>query len=425
MQESNSPAEVRSQEPASCQSNLRVAIVHYWFTNFGGGDRVVEELAELFPQADLFTLFMDPDQLPPKLRSRPVRCSCLQKVPGILRHYPKLLPIFPVILEQFQLDDYDLIISSESGPAKGVLTRAGSYHICYCETPMRYLWDMYHLYRKPGQRNTLSAVLLALGAHYLRLWDLATAARVDCFVANSFNVAARIQKHYRRDATVIYPPVAVASGYIADQVEDYYLVVSRLVDYKRVDLAIEACNRLKRPLRVVGDGVEYKRLRRLAGPTVSFLGFLPDEELHRQYAHCRALLFPGEEDFGIVPVEAQSFGRPVIAYGRGGALETIDGVFPGQPIDGRTGTGIFFPEQSVESLVHAMQWFEAAEACFSPSFIQSRTKRFGRERFQRAMRALISEKLAAFRAQPRLAAGPDTDRMPADPPQAERTKSAV
>jgi glycosyltransferase involved in cell wall biosynthesis len=376
---------------------LRVALVHYWFVRRRGGERVVETLAEMFPQADIFTLVLDRKALPPSLRSRKITTSFLQKIPGMARHYKKFLPLFPLALEQFNLDEYDLVISSESGPAKGVLTRPHTCHICYCHTPMRYVWDMYHEYRAEKGMGIVARSVFSLAAHYMRIWDFAAAARVDHFVANSQNVAARIFKHYRRKATVIHPPVAVSAGHISPVVEDYYLVVSSLVNYKRVDLAIEACNRLQRPLRIIGDGAEYARLRGLAGRTVKFLGHLPDQEVRENYAHCRGLLFPGEEDFGIVPVEAQSFGRPVIAFGRGGALETVIGGLPTSPFAPEFSTGVFFAEQSAESLADAIRFFESIEAHFSPAFIRRNAERFDVSRFKSEMLTFISLKMLQFK----------------------------
>jgi len=386
----------RDDELPDVLCKLRVAIVHYWFVKFRGGERVVETLAEMFPQADIFTLVLDPKTLPPSLRSRKFTTSFLQKVPGIRCHYKKFLLLFPLALEQFNLDEYDLVISSESGPAKGVLTRPHTCHICYCHTPMRYVWDMYHQYRAGKGMGLVSRSIFGLTAHYMRLWDFSAAARVDHFVANSRNVSARIFKHYRRLATVINPPVMVSAGYISSKVEDYYLVVSQLVDYKRVDLAIEACNRLRRPLRIIGEGEEYARLRDLAGPTVEFLGHLPDQEVRENYARCRALLFPGEEDFGIVPVEAQSFGRPVIAFGQGGALETVVGGFPSDSFTPESSTGVFFAEQSAESLADAIRFFESNETRFSPAFIRHQAERFDASRFKADMRAFINAKMLEF-----------------------------
>ena len=387
----------RQGELPDLLSSLRVAIIHYWWVKFRGGERVVEALAGMFPQADIFTLLLDPEALPPWLRARKITTSFLQSIPGIKSHYRKFLPLFPLALEQFDLKDYDLVISSESGAAKGVLTRPHTCHICYCHTPMRYIWDMYSQYRGGEGMGPFSRLVFSLSAHYLRLWDYAAAARVDYFVANSENVADRIFKHYRRRATVINPPVAVSAGFISSQVEDYYLVVGQLVDYKRVDLAIEACNRLGRPLRIIGEGEEYPRLRRLAGPTVEFLGHVPDQEVRENYARCRALLFPGEEDFGIVPVEAQSFGRPVIAFGRGGALETVVGSFPKDPCLPETSTGVFFGEQSAHSLAESIRFFESNESRFSPAFIRGRAGRFDESRFKNQLGAFISDKVLEFR----------------------------
>lgn len=390
----------RDQEPHPSPpqpfTSLRVAIVHYWLVAQRGGERVLEALLEVFPQADLFTLVFDRAALPASLRSRKITPSFLQRLPGATRHYRKFLPLFPLAIEQLRLGGYDLVISSESGPAKGVITSQNTCHICYCHSPMRYLWDMYHDYRDQGQMNPFARAFFSLSAHYVRMWDLASASRVDYFVANSANVAARIRKHYRRESGVIHPPVNVAAGYLADRIEDYYLVVSQLVRYKRVDLAIAACNRLKRRLRIIGDGEELSRLRRMAGPTVEFLGFLPDETLREHYARCRALLFPGEEDFGIVPVEAQSYGRPVIVYGRGGALETVQGFFPGESTLPEQPTGIFFAHQTVDSMIEAMLLFEAEEGRFSPSCIRARVQGFSTPRFKREMEAFVSAKLSEF-----------------------------
>jgi len=379
-------------------NELRVALVHYWLVNRRGGERVLEALAEMFPQADIFTLVCDPQTLSPGLRSHKIITSFLDKIPLVRRHRRKLLPFFPLAVEQFRLRDYDLVISSESGPAKGVITSSHTCHICYCHSPMRYLWDMYHQYREGRGVGPLSRLVFDLSAHYVRLWDVATASRVDHFVANSENVARRIRKHYRRESRVIYPPVDVSAGYLADSLGDYYLVASPLVDYKRVDLAIQAANRLKRPLRVIGDGEEAKRLRRLAGPTVTILGYVSDQVLRENYAHARALLYPGEEDFGMVPVEAQSFGRPVIAYARGGALESVNGLLPGETLDPQSTTGVFFAEQSVDGLVEAMERFESMESRFSPARIQGHAQSFGVPRFEAEIRAFIEEALAEFRS---------------------------
>jgi glycosyltransferase involved in cell wall biosynthesis len=386
-----------AQESASLRK-ARIAIVHYWFVNRRGGERVVETMADMFPHADLFSLLVDPEKLSPSLRGRSIKTSFLQNLPASKRWHRHLLPLYPLALEQFDLSGYDLVLSSESGPAKGVLTDTRTCHVCYCHSPMRYLWDFYHRYRNGKSFGGLSRPVFTLAAHYLRLWDASSANRVDHFVANSRNVAARIRKHYRRDSAVIYPPVSVHSGYLATNLEDYYLAVSELVDYKRVNLAIAACNRLGRRLHIVGDGEQYARLRKLAGPTIIFCGALSDKDLREQYAHCRALLFPGEEDFGIVPVEALSFGRPVIAFGRGGVTETVKGFYPGSPAPVEASSGVLFREQSPESLTEAILAFENAEERFLPFFIKQQAERFDESYFRESLGQFLVERLTEFQS---------------------------
>lgn len=378
--------------------DLRVAIIHYWFVGLGGGERVVDALAEMFPQADIFTLLLNPSSLSPTLRSRKITSSFLQRVPGAKRYYQKLLPLFPLAIENLPVDDYDLVISSESGPAKGVLTRPGVCHICYCHTPMRYVWDMYRSYQTGVPGGKLGRALYSIIAHYVRQWDYATSARVDYFVANSRNVAARIRKYYRREAEVIHPPVEMDSYSLSVDRghQDFYLVVSRLVPYKRIDLAIAACNELRRPLVVIGDGEARAALQRMAGPSVRFLGFQPDEVVREHYQRCRALLFPGEEDMGLTPIEAQASGRPVIAFGRGGALETVQGFFSGDATCVESYTGVFFKEQSANSLLEAIRTFESVESRFCPTYIRSQVERFDTSRFRTEMGAFIARKWADF-----------------------------
>lgn len=379
--------------------NARVAIVHYWFVSHRGGERVVEAMADMFPNADLFSLVVDRETLSESLRSRPIKTSFLQQFPGSRRWHRRMLPLYPLALEQFDLSSYDLVLSSESGPAKGVLTSANTCHVCYCHSPMRYLWDFYHRYKNAATLGVWTRPLFTLASHYLRLWDTASADRVDYFVANSHNVAARVRKHYRRECSVVYPPVNIKAGYLTEEIEDYYLAVGQMVDYKRMDLAIMACNLLGRKLRIVGQGDEYGRLRRLAGPTIQFCGPLSDSELHEQYAHCRALLFPGEEDFGIVPVEALSFGRPVIAYGRGGVTETVKGWNSRSLGVPENSSGVFFSEQSVESLVQAIHTFEKIEQRLRPSFIRQQSEQFSPGHFQNEFREVLEQKWRQFHQQ--------------------------
>ena len=377
-------------------SGLRVALVHYWYVRRRGGERVLEVLANMYPQADIFTLLYDPAALPDSIKSHKIAASFLQKLPKVKQYYRMLLPFYPVALEQLHLDGYDLVISQESGPAKGVITRARTCHVCYCHTPMRYLWDMYHDYLSTAPFGPLGRGFYSLASHYVRLWDYASAARVDHFVASSQNGARRIRKYYGRGSDVIYPPVDLDSFSVSDAHDDFYLVVSPLVAYKRIDLAVETCNALGRRLLVIGDGPQKAALLKMAGPTVIFLGFQPDEVVREHYRRCRAFLFPGEEDIGLTPIEAQASGRPVIAYGRGGALETVNAFFPGQPVFTESRTGVFFEEQSVESLAETMLAFEAVEDGFSPIAIRNHALQFAEGHFRERFASFVDCKWKEF-----------------------------
>jgi glycosyltransferase involved in cell wall biosynthesis len=362
---------------------VRVAIVHYWLLNMRGGERVVEALCELYPEADLYTHVVKPEALSEPLRQRRIRTTFVGRLPGATRHYKKYLPLMPLALEQLDLRGYDLVISSECGPAKGVLTTADTLHVCYCHSPMRYVWDMYWDYLQEVPWLLRPAARMAL--HHMRRWDLASAFRVDHFFANSAFVAARIRKHYRREAEVIHPPVDTGAFGPAGTRDDYYLVLGQLVRYKRADLAVEAFNRMGKPLVVIGGGEQYEEMRRLAGPTVRVMGPQPLAVIREHYARCRALIFPGEEDFGIVPVEAMASGRPVIAYGRGGALETV--------VEGRT--GLFFKDQTAEALIGAVERFEAAEDSFDARQIMRHARAFDRTVFKEKFAARVEQLLAA------------------------------
>ena len=346
-----------------------------------GGEKVVEALCDLFPQADIFTLVLDESALSDKLRRHTITPSFLQRVPGARRRYQSLLPLMPFALESFDLSAYDLVVSSESGPAKGVIPRSDALHVCYCHSPMRYVWDHYHLYRARAGR--VARLAMPLVAPALRQWDVTTAARVDRFVANSTHVANRIERYYRRRATVIHPPVAVEDFAPVARPDDFFLCAGQLVGYKRVDLAVRAFTAMGRRLVVIGAGEEEARLRRIAGPSVSILGHQPFDVLRDHLARARALVFPGEEDFGIVPVEAMASGRPVIAFGRGGACETV---VPGV-------TGILFPEQSVEALIEAVRRFEATEATFSAAVLRRHAARFDASVFRERMGGFIARAL--------------------------------
>jgi glycosyltransferase involved in cell wall biosynthesis len=376
-------------------SAIRIALVHYWLVTHRGGERVLEALAEMFPQADIFTLVYDESGTSATIRQHPIHTSFIQKLPFGRRCYRAYLPLFPLALEHFDLRGYDLVISSESGPAKGVLTDAETCHICYCHTPMRYVWNLYHDYR--ASAGPLTRLAMPLFMHYLRQWDQASASRVDYFVANSQNIARRVRKYFGREARVIYPPVDTHRFAPSSSVDSYYLAVAEMVPYKRIDLAVEAFNRLGRKLLVVGEGPQCRRWRRLAKANVEFLGRVENEDLARLYASCRALIFPGEEDFGIIPLEAQACGRPVIAYRRGGSLETVIGYSGDDSRNAETCTGLFFPSQTVDALIEAVKLFESVEGSFDPAVIRAHAERFDTSRFKAEMQAFVSEKLADFR----------------------------
>jgi glycosyltransferase involved in cell wall biosynthesis len=370
---------------------VRMAIVHHWFVSQGGGERVAEVFAEMFPEADIFALVADPAFIPRGMGGRPVTTSFLQRIPRARSIHRHLLPFYPLAVEQLDLTAYDLILTSDSGPMKGVLTRPGAVHICYCYSPMRYLWDGFHSYLH--SMSAVAKVPFALSAHYVRNWDFMAAQRVTHFVAISNYIAGRISQYYRRESTVVYPPVDTARGFLANTVEDYYFVAGRMVPYKRTELMIRACNELGRRLKIAGSGPDEARLRAIAGPTVEFLGPLNNHDLWQAYAHARALLFAADEDFGIVPLESQACGRPVIAYGKGGALETIRGrgaTYLGQPVGPDQATGVFFYEQTPESIMEAIVNFEAIEDEFSPHSIQMHARTFDVAVFVERMRELMS-----------------------------------
>ena len=344
-----------------------------------GGERVLEQIARLYPEADIFTHVYDPAAVSPYLRSRNIRTSFIGKLPWARRHYQAYLPLMPLALEQIDLRGYDLVISSESGPAKGVIAAPDALHLCYCHSPMRYLWDQYPAYR--AEAGPVKRAVMPLLTHYLRNWDIASAARVDAVVANSHFISRRIRRAWGRDAEVVHPPVPVGLYRQSGQVGDSYLWVGQLISYKRPDLAVDAFTRLGLPLLVVGDGELAAALRKRAGPNVRFIAKLPFDQLRRAYAEAKALVFTAEEDFGIVPVEANACGRPVIAYGRGGVLDSI--------VDEQT--GLFFTEQTAESLIAAVSRFEGWLPHFDPALAIANAQRFGPERFDREFMTAIDQ----------------------------------
>jgi glycosyltransferase involved in cell wall biosynthesis len=368
-----------------------MAIVHHWFVTQGGGERVAEVFAEMFPEADVFALVVDPKFVPRGIAERGVTSSFLQRIPKANRIHRYLLPLYPLAVEQLDLTPYDLVLSSDSGPVKGVLTRPEAVHVCYCHSPMRYLWDGYYPYLR--SMPALAKIPFAVASHYVRNWDYLAAQRVDRFIANSKYVAGRILRYYGRESTVLHPPIDTSRGFVVDAPEDYYLAVGRLVGYKRTDLLIHACNRLGRRLRIVGSGPETGRLRAIAGPTIEFLGPLSSEDLWRTYAYARALLFAAEEDFGMVPLESQACGRPVIAFGKGGALETViarNSPTPGRLLGANQATGAFFYEQTPEAVMEAIRDFEASEGQYSPQSIRLHACQFDTAHFVERIRSFLS-----------------------------------
>jgi glycosyltransferase involved in cell wall biosynthesis len=361
--------------------------VHDWLTGMRGGERCLEVFCELFPEADLFTLLRVPGSVSETIERRRITTSFIQGMPGAAQRYRHYLPLFPAAVRRFDLRGYDLVLSSSHAVAKGVRVPPGALHVCYCFTPMRYVWDLYGEYFGARAAPLTRAVMPPLAA-WLRRWDRRTAAGVHHFVAISRFVADRIRRAYGRPAEVIYPPVDVARFRVEEGPGDFYLVVSALTPYKRVDLAVAAASKLGRRLVVVGSGPEEARLRSLAGPTVELLGWRDDAEIALLYSRCRALLFPTVEDFGITPLEAMASGRPVIALGQGGALETVVGPGGGEPA-----TGIFFARQSVEDLAEAIQRFESDSPRFEPKALRRRAEAFDRPLFKERIEQYLAARL--------------------------------
>lgn len=361
----------------------RVAIVHYWLVGMRGGEKVIESLCRMFPNADIFTHVADPSKLSATITKHRLIETRIGRLPFAKKLYQKYLPLMPRALEELDLTGYDLVISSESGPAKGVIAPPDAPHLCYCHSPMRYLWDQYYVYKNGSGMITRTAMPFL--AHSLRQWDVSSAARVDGFAANSTHVANRIKKYWRRDADVVAPPVAVEDFTPAPQNElgDFYLWAGELAPYKRPDLAVEAFKKLDKPFVVIGGPEDtVKKLKHIAGPKTKFLGKVPFDVLKDHMAKCKALIFPGEEDFGIVPVEVMASGRPVIAYGRGGILDSVV----------ENETGIFFQDQTLDGLVDAIERFEASGlAAADPQIFVDRANLFNEDAFREGVTACIKK----------------------------------
>jgi len=368
-------------------TSVRVALVHDWLTGLRGGERVLHEHAALFPEADLYTLFHVPGTTTARIESLRIHASPLSRLPAVPRYYRRLLPLYPWAIERFRLENYDLVLSSSHAVAKGIRAPRSATHLCCCFTPMRYIWDHADAYLGRGLRRAIATPLL----HGLRAWDLRSSGldRVGRFVGISETVARRIRTHYGRSAQVIHPPVSVDRFRVRpEKVEDWYLLVGGFVPYKREEVALEAFRHLDARLLVAGDGPRRAALQAGAPANVRFLGWVSDAELEDLYTRCRALIYPQEEDFGIVPVEAQAAGRPVIAFGSGGATESV------LPLGGsgdRAPTGLWFFPQTPAALAEAVRRFEGAASEFEPAAIRAHADRFAVPRYHRELRAAVAD----------------------------------
>lgn len=356
---------------------MKVAIIHDWLNQNGGAERVLEEFHDIFPDAPIYTSMYDPQRMPVSYRQWDIRVSWMQKLPGVTKRHQQYMPLYPMAFESFDLSGYDLVLSSSSAFCHGVLTRPETCHICYCYTPTRFMWNYFDYVQREGLAKWQQR-LLAPFLFQLRTWDRVSADRVDYWIGISNLIRDRIAKFYRRESVVIFPPVDTSRFTPSDGHDDYFLALSRLIPYKRIDLAIEACNRLKARLLIAGSGRETERLKKLAGPTVEFLGRVPEERLNELYARCKAFIFPGEEDFGLTPLEANAAGRPVIAFKAGGTLDTV---VPGV-------TGEYFTEQTVDNLTGVMERFDPD--AYEPAAIRAHACKFDKSVFREQLMTQIN-----------------------------------
>ncbi|MFH1837585.1 MAG: glycosyltransferase [Candidatus Omnitrophota bacterium] len=365
----------------------KIAIIHDWLTGMRGGEKCLEVFCELFPDAALFTIIHKKGSMSETIENMDIRTSFLQKVPNIFKNYRWFLPIFPWAVENFDLAEYDIVLSSSHCAAKGAKKGEGALHICYCYTPMRYAWKFFDEYF--SKEGRLKKWIISSIMRRLRKWDISSNKRIDYFIAISDNIKSRIHDCYGLESDVIYPPVEAGCEACEEKDEGFYLIVSALVPYKKVDLAVETFNKNGKKLIIIGDGDRMGSLKKVSDKNIEFLGWVSDKSLKAYYQKCRALVFPGEEDFGIVPVEAQSFGKPVIAYARGGVLETILPFDEGGDTDA---TGVFFKEQTCSSLNGAIELFEKNRDKFDPAKIRKNATRFSRERFKSEIKRYVEGK---------------------------------
>lgn len=361
-------------------NSLKVAIIHDWINNLGGAERVLFELHAIFPKAPIYTLFYNPDLTIRYLHDAEIRTSALQKIPFINKIYKYLVFLMPLAVEAFDFSEFDLVISSSFGFSKGLILKPGTKHLCYCYSPTRFLWDQSHEYTK-SSKSDFKKWISRIFQHFLRIWDRQSALRVDEFVAISEYVKTRIKKYYQREAKVIYPPAPISGQDIETREGDYYLIVSRLFKHKNIHVAVDAFNKLGLPLVIIGQGPEEKKLKKIAGPNIQILGYLSDKKIIKYYANSKAFIMPQDEDFGLTPVEAMSFGKPVLALRKGGALETI--------IEGQTGE--FFDDPIPEALADGVRRLNKNYHIYNISFIKSQAQKFSKENFKKNMLQAIAQ----------------------------------
>jgi glycosyltransferase involved in cell wall biosynthesis len=402
-------------------SHLRVAVVHDWLVSYAGAERVTTEILRLFPQAELFAVvdFRTPESLA-CMDNRPARTTFIQRLPGARTRYRGYLPLMPLAVEQLDLSNYDLVLSSSHAVAKGVITGPHQLHIAYVHSPMRYAWDLQHQYLRESKLEAgLKGWLARWLLHRVRLWDLRTANGVDHFIANSHFIRRRIEKVYRREAAVVHPPVDVDAFTFSPEKDDYFITASRLVPYKRVDLIVEAFARMPdKRLVVVGDGPDFARIRGRRAPNVTMCGYLPHAELMARMQRARAFVFAAEEDFGIVAVEAQACGTPVIAFGRGGNLETV------RASGDQAASGVLFPEQSVDALCAAVQAFDAGPP-IDPAACRAQAERFATPRFREAFARIVMQRWNEFAHDERAAPATPALRAAGRPSHARAASSSA
>lgn len=371
---------------------MKKALVHDWYTVYGGAERCVESFTNIWDDFDHFSLIDDLSDPHRELilKGKKTKNSFIQKLPFWKKKYRTYLPLFPFAIEQFDLSDYELILSSSSSVAKGVLTKPSQLHIAYVYSPVRYAWDLYHQYLKESKLDSgIKGLLARYFLFKLRAWDFSTANRPDHYIAISQYVAKRIKKIYNKDAIVIYPPVDTDSFTLTTETRDYYITCSRMVPYKKIDLIVEAFSKTNKKLIVIGDGPDFKKIKNLASSNVELKGYVEKDEMLGMIKRAKAFIFAAEEDFGIAPIEAQACGVPVIAYGKGGALETIIGVSPEDEFSGKKVTGIFFKEQTTSSLLKAVNYFEKNQMLFDKKVIRTNAKRFSKDRFEKEFKRTI------------------------------------